>query len=270
MLPVVLLRRQSPDWAAMSADFRAGRPVDPARYVPSHPIPAFPEHVDRLIGEWNRRFRVDFFTFRAELAAMSAASTQNVRGAIRVSFEEMDGVAELARRQEFYLFPHDDDDFFSPALAEVVGDAPGSDAVVTPLYFIGRQASTFCRPGCIPDHMLAAARPHQHRFHSNNYAIHSRRLQSVADVAAVKDHIDASRHAERHAFSETVLPRVISATVKTPASASMLTQTFQGWRRRRRVFKETQRTLRSLQLPPGFEWVSEPSARIAELLRAVY
>ena len=35
---IAFARRQSPDWASLSADYRAGRRLDPARFVPAHPI----------------------------------------------------------------------------------------------------------------------------------------------------------------------------------------------------------------------------------------
>ncbi len=70
-ISVAFVQRQSPDWGALSADFRAGKTIDPARFVPDHEIHGFPQRVDLLIERWNRRFSIDFFSFRFLLAKLS-------------------------------------------------------------------------------------------------------------------------------------------------------------------------------------------------------
>jgi hypothetical protein len=79
---IVFIKRQSPDWAALSADYRAGRPIDPRRYVPDHDIPTFPDNIEALIDAWNRRFGIDFFTVRHIIAQLCDQTIRAVRGAV--------------------------------------------------------------------------------------------------------------------------------------------------------------------------------------------
>ncbi len=271
MSPIVFLRRQSPDWQALAHDHRRGVPIDPARYVPDHPIPGFPPRIETLIGAWNARFRTDFFTFRALLVRLSAANLAAVSGAARYAYDQMEEVAELSRRAQFYLYPHDDDDFFAPDLARAIEErARGCDAFVTPLFRIGTASWTFVPPGCVPEYVLGEARAQDFRFQTNNYAVHSRRLADAERIHAVKDHIEASAYAHAHSFTEATAPQVLSATVKTPASASTLAKAFKSRLALRRAFVRAIDGLHSVQLPQRFDWIGRPCQRIASWLEAVY
>ena len=268
---VVFLRRQSPDWAALAQDYRAGRPIDPARFVPDHAVPGFPQRVDRLVAAWNERFRTDFFTVRAIMAQLGAASLAGIANARAYSFESVNEVAAHARTKVFFAYPHDDDDFFAPYIGDVLAHVPSeADAVVTPLYRIGASNRTFARGGCKPDYVLDHLRAHDYRFQTNNYAIHARRLGTVKNILALTDHIEASAYADAHGFTDYMASTVISATVKTPASASVLESAFKSRLALRRAFKRTIDGLHAVELPEKFGWLTRPSTQIARLLEAVY
>lgn len=268
---VVFLRRQSPDWESLSRDYRRGVPIDPARYVPDHAVPGFPSRIDGLIGAWNARFRTDFFTLRALLARISAASLAAVRGGEYYSYERIEHIAALTRRRNFYLYPHDDDDLFAPYLGEVVlAAALERDALVTPLFRIGRASWTFVPAGCEPEFVLGEPRVPHFRFQTNNYAVHSRRLANAEDIRAIKDHIEASSYAQAQGFTQGTASQVVSATVKTPASASALADAFRNRFALRRNFVCAIEGLQSLELPLQFEWIAQPCRRIAALLESVY
>ena len=271
MNPIVLLRRQSPDWAALSSDFRRGQPIDPRRYVPDHAVPGFPHDVAALIGAWNERFDTDFFTFRALLVRLSAANLAAVGEASRYAYDQLPDIAALARTGPFYLYPHDDDDFFAPYAAQVVRAAAHEcDALVTPLFRIGKRSCTFVPTGCAAEHVLGEPRAQDFRFQTNNYALHSRRLTDPEKIRAVKDHIEASAYAEAHAFTLSTAPQVLSATVKTPASASILAQAFKGRLALRRAFHQAIDELYALELPERYGWLDGPCRRIALWLEAIY
>ncbi len=268
---VVFLRRQSPDWTALARDYRAGRPVDPARFVPDHVVPGFPQRVDVLVAAWNERFRTDFFTVRSIITDLGAASLAAVANARTYSFESVVEVAAHARTKVFFAYPHDDDDFFAPYVGDVLAGTPSeTDTLVTPLYRIGARNWTFARDGCKPDYVLDHLHAHDYRFQTNNYAIHSRHLGSVKNILALKDHIEASVYADTHGFTDYVASTVISATVKTPASASMLESAFKNRYALRRAFKRTIDGIHAVELPEKFTWLTRPSAQIARLLEAVY
>jgi hypothetical protein len=271
MSSIAFLRRQSPDWQALARDHRRGVPIDPARFVPDHPIPGFPPRIETLIGAWNARFRTDFFTFRALLVRLSAANLAAVSGVDRYADEQVEEVAERSHRTQFYLLPHDDDDFFAPYLARVIEErAHGCDAFVTPLFRIGPASWTFVPPGCTPEYVLGEARAQDFRFQTNNYAVHSRRLGDAGRIRAIEDHIEASAYAHAQSFTEATAAQVLSATVKTPASASTLAKAFQSRLALRRAFARTIDGLHSVELPQRFDWIGRPCQRIASWLEAVY
>lgn len=268
---IVLLRRQSPDWAALSSDFRRGLPIDPGRFVPDHAVPGFPHDVAALIGAWNERFATDFFTFRALLVRLSAANLAAVGEASRYTYDQLREVAALALTGSFYLYPHDDDDFFAPYVAQVVRAAAHEcDALVTPLFRIGKRSCTFVPAGCAAEHVLGEPRAQDFCFQTNNYGVHSRRLADPDGIRAVKDHIEASAHAEAHAFTLATAPQALSATVKTPASASILAQAFKGRFALRRTFHRVIDELCALELPERYSWLDGPCRRIAVWLEAIY
>ncbi len=267
----VFLRRQSPDWAALSRDHRRGETIDPRRYLPDHDIPGFPQNIGALISAWNERFATDFFTVRSLIAQISRSSIESVRGASAYTYEQIPQLANMARERQFYLCPHDDDDFFAPYLAEELAVAPRTtDAIVAPMFRVGRDNWTFVPDGCDPDEILASRRPQQYRYQTNNYAVHSRRLMSVEQIRAIKDHIQGSAYAQSQRFTDYVIPKVLSATLKTPASASVLPGTLRGWRGTRRMFKETVKSLENMRLSGKFEWITRPSLLVARMFTAIY
>lgn len=224
---IAFVRRQTPDWRGLSADWRRGALIDPGRYLPDHAIPGFPTRVDHFISLWNARFPIDFFTFRHVLVELASRGIEAVPGAYRFKYDEMEAVADLAAREHGFIYFHDDDDFFAPHLPSVVAACrTDPDAVVTPMFRIGAEAFTYVRDGCTPDFLWGPRRPHDFRFQTNNYGIASRHCGNVKSLMALKDHVRASGCADRAGFRDEVLPYVVSATIKTPGSASLLPVTF--------------------------------------------
>ena len=65
-------------------------------------------------------------------------------------------------------------------------------------------------------------------------------------------------------------PQVLSATVRTPASASILAQAFEGRLALRRAFHQAIDELYALELPERYGWLDGPCRRIALWLEAIY
>ncbi len=255
----------------MAADFQNGLPIDSKRYKPEHAITGFPGNIEELIGAWNTHFKTDFFTFRYLVSTLSNASVCAIRDVRLYNYSELHNVAADASASDFYLFPHDDDDFFAPYLPDVCAASPAEcDAVVTPLFRIAQENFTFARANCTPDQVLNYVRSHDYRFQTNNYGVHSRHLRSIENVKAIKDHVEASLHAERHGFTDCVMSKVVSATIKTPASASVMPEIVRGISEGQHIFKRMIDNLYAVQLPPTFEWITRPSHQLARLLEAVY
>jgi hypothetical protein len=270
---VAFVCRQSPDWHSLSQDQRRGARIDPARYLPDHRIPGFPDGVDLLIAEWNRRFAIDFFTFRYAVAELSRRSIVAIPGARVFTFDRLAAVADYAAHHESYVYFHDDDDFFAPNLPQVICSAKTKpDAIVTPLFRLGRDGhSTFVRDQCTPDFLWGRRKPHKFRYQSNNYGLSSRRCTNLADLASLKDHVLASRHADQSGYRDEILPSVVSATVKTPASASMLPILRGGPDCHRAAFEKfIADCQRADELPSSCSWISEPLRVIRRLVSSAY
>ena len=266
---IVFVRRQSPDWGALAADHRAGRVIDPARFVPDHAIPGFPPRVDLLIARWNATFPLDFFSFRHAVARLAARSLAAAPGARRFELADLPCVTRLARERPVLVYFHDDDDFFSPDLPNVVGGvAGGADAVVTPLYRLGYDGFTFAPEDAPAAPLWGPREPFRFRYHTNNYGLTSRACCDEATLRSLKDHVEASAAADRLGLVDRWSPTPVSATVKTPGSASALVALFE----RERPGDDLRRFVagvRRTPAPPGLAWIADPLEEIAQLVEGM-
>jgi hypothetical protein len=262
---LVFARRQSPDWAALAADYRAGHAIDPRRFVPDHPIPGFPEDIAGIIAAWNASFNADFFTCRARLAALSAASIAAIPGAVCFDHDDIDGILGIAAREDFWLFFHDDDDLFAPGMAARLQAGIGNaDLAVFPLYRVHNDLFTFVREGAAAEFIWGRRQSFHFRFQSNNYAISSR-ICSPAMLRAMKDHVEASAHADRLGLTETVLPFAVSATVKTPCAASVVGGLVADKPAFVRDMAAFAGRFAAPDLPDQMAWLRDPLAEIAAM-----
>jgi hypothetical protein len=269
---IVFVRRQSPDWQSLSQDWRRGAHIDPVRYVPDHSIPYFPDRVDLLIQQWNRRFKIDFFTFRYVVAELSHRSIASIRGARLFTFDQLQAVADHARTENIYVYFHDDDDFFSPSLPLVIQSAKTQpDAIVTPMFRFGADGNcTFAREECTPEFLWGRRQPHHFRYQTNNYGLSGRRCTTLPELSALKDHVLASSYADQENYRDEVLPSIISATVKSPGSASALPVFRGGADSHKQYFDRFIERLDIADLPDAYGWMSQPMQMIARLVESVY
>jgi hypothetical protein len=84
----------------------------------------------------------------------------------------------------------------------------------------------------------------------------------VAALQALKDHVAASQYATDHEFVDQFMTAPISATVKTPGSASMLPGVFETDESATAKFQEFVRSVRDSHPPPHCEWITAPVGRI--------
>lgn len=267
---VAFARRQSPDWAGLANDYRAGRAIDPARYVPAQAIPNFPDNIVALIAAWNARYALDFFSVRAFIASLSRQNLARVRGARHFSHHEETAIAALAAEHDILLFFYDDDDFFAGDMLARLQGRPEieADSVVFPLPRIHNDLATFSPLTIEPDFVWGARRPFLYKYHTNNYGLHAR-LCRPEHLRAMKDHMDASDYAARLGFGHAELPFIVSATVKTPCSASMLHGLLTdeaGYDKDMVAFGEK---FSKPTLPDDLAWLSQPVAQIAKLFEAL-
>jgi hypothetical protein len=238
--------------------------------VPAQAIPNFPHNIVELVAAWNATYALDFFTVRAFIAALSRQNLARVRGARHVAARDVAAIAALAAAHNILLFFHDDDDFFAGDMLARLQCRPelGADSVVFPLPRIHNDLATFSPLTVEPDFVWGARRPFLYKYHTNNYGLHAR-LCRPAHLRAMTDHIDASDYAAWMGFGHAELPCIVSATVKTPCSASMLHGLLtdpEGYARDMIGFGEK---FAKPELPPDLAWLARPVTQIAQLFAAL-
>jgi hypothetical protein len=267
---IVLARRQSPDWDALAADYRAGRPIDPRRFIPHRSIPGFPAEIERIIAAWNRRFRIDFFSCRAYIVAVARQALAHVENAAHVAYDDLHALSELAEQSRFIVFFHDDDDFFAPdCYARLAAHGvPAYDVSVFPLPRVHHDVFTFVRDGADAETIWGRRKSFDFRFQTNNYGIDSR-IGTPELWRGMKDHVEASAYATAHGLTEGVYAFPVSATVKTPCSASMLHGLLENGRAYRKTIGAFAERFAHPDPPPALRWLTAPLQSIGTLLGAV-
>ena len=258
---VVLVVRQSPDWDALAADHARGLRIAPSRYLPPQSVMFFPAHIEACIARWNASYGVDFFTCRARLRAIARKTLEAVPDAVILTYAD---IPHRIPRGDFRLFFVDDDDWFAPDAAariEGVGDA---DVAVFPLPRLDVPVFTFCRGSPPPGVAVGAPVPAPMRYMTNNYGLHPR-LCGTAEVLSMADHGAACAEGDRRGLRDDYVETVVSATNKTPASASVVERIIADGAQFHRHLEAFVAGLDTLSLPPHAGWMREPVRRTAEL-----
>lgn len=245
---LVIIRRRSPDWAALSQQWQATGQYDLSQLLPSPPPPGFPENLPHLIDIWNRTFSRDFFHCRARLAEISMGSCRAIPGAQIVAAESLSST-DTHPPSTLFLFV-DDDDWFSPEIPERIGsehsmavrwDAAIFDGSLTWRPVIRWLPYTAHRMECIlrkfprtlekvaggAYSLLAGLKMpvvfSHHVFQTNNYALPGRVIDSLGGLHTVLDHVHASQKFQRDAIPLASLSgHCLSVTNKHPCSATVL------------------------------------------------
>ena len=277
---VLFARRQSPDWEMISRHYRNGDTVDPSWFVPQEDLPGFPTDIVELIGNWNKAFSIDFFTFRARVAKKSRANISAIPASLSFSYDDPALLEAMTALPAALVYFHDDDDFFSPRIAEaVVGIEAQCDALVSPLFRIGSGTSTFVKPEVGSDYIWGAKGAFHMLFQSNNYGLRAGFFSNPADILEFKDHVMASAAAIRLGLNVCDIATPLSATVKTPASASML-KTIVGPRAmvlrrlglsglRTDYFQKLLDSSKMDGVPDEYDWVKEPLEDIRTMVSCI-
>lgn len=280
MAKVVFARRQAPDWQLIAGRYRQGLPIDPGLFVPKETIPGFPPAIERLIANWNRSFSVDFFSFRAAVAALSEANIAAIPDSLALDYDDPRLLEEVAQNRDAYVYFHDDDDFFSPEIVRILGEQEnGGDVIVSPLFRLGFGTYTFVNPGVGSDYLWGQPEAFRMTFQSNNYGLKAAFFDDPGELLRFKDHAHASR------LAADLLPHIvhisapISATVKTPASASVLPRVV-GPRKtlvrrlglssfRMEYFRGFVADTDPTGVPPAYGWIARPMEEIRALVQAI-
>ncbi len=259
---VIFALRESPDWAALAADYAAGRSIESAGYARPRNIPSFPTNIVDLIERWNRFAAVPFFACRAELKAIAAATLAAVTGAETVSHADLAAYLATHPLANGLLFFCDDDDWFAPGLLAALPEIPaGTDAVVFPLARLAVESFTIARHHAHAETRvidpIGPVHPFVLRYHTNNYALTAQALAKSAPETLI-EHRQAAETADRLAFTDLHCPRIVAITSKTPCSASLLAAVVADAERFRRYVTHYLQNLKSLPIPVAHAWLRDP------------
>jgi hypothetical protein len=270
MRQIIFARRQSPDWGRLSSLFDNFGSVDPSEYIPLEKIPGFPDDLQLHIESWNRIFGVNYFRCRQLLKEISGSTISKVPNATLVRYDEL-APGRLSIAEDALVFFFDDDDWFAPVLTELCTHIPeDADICTFPLPLIGAGYLTLVHPDQHPIgeiSLLGAAEPFTFRFHTNNYCIGARSRQ-IHELLDFKDHVEASVRADALQLNSLYIPRIVSASVKTPASAGIIKSIS-----KRTAFlnylTEFISDLRGIEVDDELRWLQAPIDETASLFEAV-
>jgi hypothetical protein len=262
---VLVAVRQTAPWQALAGEYAAAGHVAPEKYLPAGSVPNFPGFMADCLDGWNRLFAVDFFTCRAELQRIARATLDRIENATVAPAGEILG---LIPQDDFRLFFVDDDDWFAPDTARRLACTGDEDVAVFPLPRLDAPVFTFAHDGTPQDAIVGKAQAFTFRYQTNNYALHPR-LTTPVMLGMLADHATASATAARIGLRDAYHPVIVSATNKTPVSASVLMRIAEEGRSFRRHVDGFIESLRNLDPPPGADWLREPAAATLALFERV-
>lgn len=263
--------RSAPDWVRLDVDYSAGRTVDPAAYVPAVLVPRFPGNIAECIGAWNATFRLNYYRMRAELSRIAAQSRTVNHGGANVACGDLadflaGSVAEGRRAAVFFC---DDDDWFCPNLLQRVAALDWSQPAIKvfPLLRLAAETFTFARRGTPCAEVVGRRQDFHFRFQTNNYAIPVS-AAFIPLLAELSDHIWGSTAADRLGLVDEYCNVIVSATNKTPCSASIIQPLLKDKPAFIRLVESYVQSLRQVQLTPETAWCAEPVNASAALFEA--
>jgi hypothetical protein len=245
-----------------------GLNIDPVHYLPAEPVPGFPPDVPRLIEKWNRLFGVNYFSCRAALCAIAERNNLSASGVIHIDHSDMSSMQAV--RNEAVFFYHDDDDIFDPLIADHFAhlNLEDTDVIVCPLFRFCSELFTFVRSGEATDLLLGRKQDFHFRYQTNNYGLVGARMDDERFVS-MKDHVEASAHAEFAGLFDHVLSRPVSATIKTVWSASMLPRLDNGKEPAVSELREFRAVCDHIELPPEYDWLARSLGNFCQFFEFV-
>jgi hypothetical protein len=264
---IVLAMRTSPDWGLLARDYAAGIRVPPSRYFPFHDL-RFSRDIPQLIERWNRLSALSYFACRHKLREIADDSLAQVEHVIRTEWTRVPSLLDELGEVRLLLFYHDDDDWFHPALADLLHriDVQAIDAVVFPFLRLASTITTFTHEGTPTAGAIGRVEPFRYRYCTNNYGLTSRAL---AQWSKLVEHTMASETAQALNFTDLQVDKVISATSKTPCSASWLAKLPDDASGFERYVMDYVEILEAARIPAESRWIEAPLRKTLELFRSV-
>lgn len=248
--------RHSPDWLGLTDD-------DTRRFLRRHGIDE--NLLVDFMALWDGALKVDYRSFRHEIAAVSRASFAAVRGAEVMSHETLR--ATKPARDDLILFV-DDDDWLSPALFEEIDAACPHpvNGIWWGSILVGPQLTTYEASQTAP---VIELRPLRRVIYTNNYAITAAALNRHG-YDRLFEHYHADRRFGKFWWPPKKVPKYLSAASKHPCS-TVSVQFFMAQPQfradpRRHVARFAEQ-LAQAHIPAGYDWLRAPVAQVEALVR---
>jgi hypothetical protein len=212
-----------------------------------------PEGFEKVVEVWNATFTMPYHLFRRELKRIAQLSLSRIPGAVCVLREE---VPEYA-----VVVPADDDDWFSPRLAQVLGANIDGQHVgyYWPSEFIEVPISLAHRLGLIRRAIFPRTLP-KWLCTTNNYAV----VMRPETVALIGSHIQASGWFVAHADAVKRLGERLSVMNRSLASRTSL-RSKPSWSALVRKYHRYQK-LYHRALSPELSWCEPYVAMMSDLM----
>jgi len=247
----LLVLRASPDWATF--DIERSREFLKALNMPEDLVVEF-------AALWDRNFKVDYRSVRAQLKDLALETFNAVRQASFLRHQDWDGNGSPDARVAFI----DDDDWMAPALFESLpAPAPSEDGVRWGSVRLGRLFGTNSYGGPIIE-----LRPLDRIVYTNNYAVTAQALRRLGR-AALFEHDAAQGSFDRPDFALATSRQYLSCAVKHPCCTLsvryfMSQESFRGDPRREMV--DFMEGLNAVQLDTLEEWLRRPFTRFRQVM----
>jgi len=263
MVCPILARRGSPDWAGLAKDHAEGIEVRPERYFPFHDL-RFSRDIPSLIELWNRLSAVSYFECRARLGRIAEANNRLVARAKLIEATQVDAALSGLDHAEPVLFYYDDDDWFRPNLADIIDiiDFSAIDAAVFSFLRLASNVTTFTFSGATTEGAVGDSERFRYRYCTNNYGLSRRAIDRSINLV---EHTDASQAADAHGFVDLQVDRIISATSKTPCSASWLKLLPRTRPEFENYIGKYVDILEAMEIPDESLWIQQPLRQTLEL-----
>lgn len=248
--------RYSPDWLGLADD-------DTRRFLRRHGI--YENLLVDFMALWDRHLKVDYRSFRHEIARLSRASFAGVRGAEVIPHEAL---REERRAGDDLIAFVDDDDWLAPGLFEDLARA--CPRPVTGIWWgsilVGPQLTSYAASQGAP---VIELRPLEQVIYTNNYAITGRALNRHG-YGRLFEHYHADRRFRKFWWPPKKVPLYLSAASKHPCS-TLSVQFFMAQPEfradpRRHVARFAEQ-LAEAPIPAEYGWLKEPVQQVEALVR---
>ncbi len=211
---------------------------------------------------------MSYFACRHKLREIADDSLARVEHVILTDWTRVPSLLDGLGEARLLLFYHDDDDWFHPALADLLRgiDVESIDAVVFPFLRLASTVTTFTHEGAPTAGAVGRIEPFRYRYCTNNYGLTTRAL---AQWNKLVEHTMASDTAQALNFVDLQVDAIISATSKTPCSASWLSKLPDNQADFARYIMDYVEILETTQIPAESRWIEAPLRQTLDLFRSV-